>query len=84
VARRAGLLVIVEVRTRGANAYEGALASVSVVKRRRLLTASHRLLAGRLVRDVAMIERVRIDVASVAFKNGVTTVEYIAGAIVDD
>jgi len=81
VARRGALVVVVEVRTRGPGAFQGALASVSVTKRRHLLRATERLWRSRLVHD-AQIERVRIDVAGVSFESGQTRVEYVTGAIV--
>jgi len=81
VAKRGGLVVVVEVRTRGAGAFDTALSSVSITKRRHLLRASHRLWRTHLVAD-SEVERVRIDVAAVSFVSGETTVEYIAGAIV--
>jgi putative endonuclease len=81
VARKGGLVVIVEVRARGRGAYESALASVSVTKRRHLLRATERLWRARLVHDRS-VERVRIDVAAVTFDDGVATVEYIPGAVV--
>ena len=82
VARRRGLVVIVEVRMRGDGAYVGALESVSVVKRRHLLQASGRLWRQHLVHDLG-VERVRIDVAAVTFAPDQTRVEYVEGAIVD-
>ncbi len=80
VARRGPLVVVVEVRTRGAGAFEGALASVTGTKRRHLLLATDRLWRARLVHDPD-IERVRIDVAAVSFEAGETRVEYIQGAV---
>jgi putative endonuclease len=80
VAKKGGLVVVVEVRTRGAGAFEGALASVTGAKRRHLLLATDRLWRGRLVHDPD-VERIRIDVAAVSFEGGATRVEYIPGAI---
>jgi putative endonuclease len=80
VAQRGGLVVIVEVRTRGRGSFESALASISGAKRRHLLLATDRLWRGRLARD-AEVERLRIDVAAVSFDEGETRVEYIAGAV---
>lgn len=81
VARRGGLVVVVEVRTRRAGGYESALGSVSVAKRRRLLHATDRLWRSRLVAD-GSVERVRIDVAAVTFDGRETRVEYVEGAVV--
>ena len=83
VARSGALAAIVEVRTRGAGAYVGALASVDATKRARLLRAADRLWRQRLSK-VKGIERVRIDVAAVTFdagETGETRVEYIEGAL---
>jgi putative endonuclease len=81
VAKRGGLVVIVEVRSRGEGAFESAFESVSIAKRRHLLKASERLWRSRLLSD-ASVERVRIDVASVTFVSGETRVEVAQGAIV--
>jgi len=81
VAKRGGLVVIVEVRTRGRGSYVSALASVSVAKRRHLLRAGERLWRAQLA-SAADVERVRIDVAAVSFEEGATFVEYIPGAVV--
>lgn len=81
VAQRGDLVVVVEVRTRGASAYEGALASMAGKKRMHLVRAAERLWRTRLARrcDVA---RVRIDVAAVHLEGDDARVEYFAGAIV--
>lgn len=83
VARKGGLVAVVEVRTRGAGAFQTALASISATKQRNLLRAADRLWRDRLARD-GDVERVRIDVAAVSFVDGQTRVEYVAGAIVAD
>jgi putative endonuclease len=82
VAQRGELVVVVEVRTRGKGAFEGALASVTLSKRRHLLLATHRLWQGTLQRN-PRVERVRIDVAAVHFEGAQTRVEYFPGAVVD-
>ena len=72
---------MVEVRMRGATAFEKPLASVAGKKKMRLLYAADRLWRGYLSKrpDVA---RMRIDVAGVTFaKDGSVNVEYITGAI---
>ncbi len=81
MARRGGLVVVVEVRSRRLGGYESALGSVSVVKRRRLLNATDRLWRRRFAGDMT-VERTRIDVAGVSFEGGETRVEYVEGAIV--
>ncbi len=83
VARKGGLVAVVEVRTRGPGAFESALASVSVAKRRHLLRAAERLWRSRLVDD-AEVDRMRIDVAAVSFVGPETRVEYVEGAIVGE
>jgi putative endonuclease len=80
VARKGSLLVVTEVRTRGAGSYLGAFESVSRIKRARVLKAVDRLWARRgfLAQGV---KRVRIDVASVSFAGRETHVEYVPSAI---
>ncbi len=80
VARKGPMLVVTEVRTRGAGSYLRAFESVSWAKRVRVLKAVDRLWArrGTLARG---IERVRIDVASVSFVGRETRVEYVPSAI---
>jgi putative endonuclease len=80
VARKGPLVVVVEVRTRGAGAWVGALESVTWAKRQRLRRATSRLWRTRLV-AIRSLERVRIDVAAVSFVGSKTRVEYIAGAV---
>lgn len=80
VARKGALVVVVEVRTRGAGAWVGALESVTWTKRLRLRQATRRLWHTRLAK-MPSIERVRIDVAAVSFVGPKTCVEYIAGAV---
>jgi Holliday junction resolvase-like predicted endonuclease len=81
VARKGGLAVIVEVRSRGPGAYQSALASVSATKRRHLLRAAERLWRETLGAD-ATLHRFRIDVAAVTTEGRKTRVEYVRGAIV--
>jgi putative endonuclease len=80
VARQGPLVAVVEVRTRGRTAQQGPFESVGGTKRRRLRRAVARLWRDTLdaMKDV---ERVRIDVAAVTFEGGVTSVEYVEGAI---
>jgi putative endonuclease len=81
VAQKGTLVVVVEVRTRGRGAFEGALASISPSKRRHLLLATERLWRHQLARDPG-VERVRIDVAAVHWVGSSTRVEYLRGAVV--
>lgn len=80
VARQGSLVAIVEVRTRGATALQGAFESIGATKRARLRKAVERLWRETLeaMKDV---ERVRVDAAAVTFEGGVTSVEYVEGAI---
>jgi hypothetical protein len=58
----------------------GPFASVTPVKRTRLLRATDRLWRSGVV-TLRGIQRVRIDVAAVTFDGGKTLVEYAKGAI---
>lgn len=79
VATKADLCVMVEVRSRGPNAYEKPLASLTSTKKKmHLLNAADRLWR-RYVAKTNM--RLRIDVAGVTFRNGTPEINYIAGAL---
>jgi putative endonuclease len=84
IAEKGALAIVVEVRTRGATAYDNAFSSITHEKRRNLLRATRRLWTSEL-RGRREIERVRIDVAGVrlleAHEGGVE-VTYVEGAIV--
>jgi putative endonuclease len=80
VARRGPLVAIVEVRTRGPGSFTGAFASVTGVKRARLLRAADRLWRFHL-RGMEGVERLRIDVCAVSFGPSGARVEHVAGAI---
>jgi putative endonuclease len=80
VARRGPLLVVAEVRTRGPGSLVGPFESVTRTKRACVLAAVERLWRERR-RELADIERVRIDVAAVTFVGEETRVEFAAGAI---
>jgi putative endonuclease len=80
VARKGALAVIVEVRTRRPGAMVRAFESVTPAKRARVMRGAQRLWRERLAKMVG-VERLRIDVAAVAFIDGVTRVEYVPGAI---
>jgi putative endonuclease len=81
VARKGPLLVVVEVRTRKPGAIVGAFASVTHTKRARVLRAAQRLWRARIA-YMRGVERMRLDVAAVAFVGGETLVDYAPGAIV--
>jgi putative endonuclease len=80
VARRGELVVAVEVRTRGAGSFERALESISRAKQRRMLMAAERLWRDHLAATPG-VERLRIDVAAVAFEGGQARVEYVESAV---
>jgi putative endonuclease len=80
VARKAALVVVVEVRTRGPSAYERAFESIGPGKRARLRAAVDRLWRECLV-SMRGVERLRIDAAEVTSEGERTKVEYVAGAI---
>lgn len=82
VAKRGGLVVIVEVRARGRGALVGPLASIGRDKRARLLRAARGLWRGRL-RRMPDVERVRIDVIAITASEDGPRVEWIEGAITE-
>ena len=73
------LVAIVEVRMRGASAYEAPLASVDKKKRAKLVRAAERLWRERWSRD-ANAPRLRFDVVGVRFDERGTHVEHVPGA----
>ena len=84
VAKKDDLVVIVEVRTRGAGSFEKPLASISRTKKKTLLRASRALWKGRIAK-MSEVRRVRIDVAAVTRDEaGAFHIEWIAGAITED
>lgn len=80
VARKGPLVAVVEVRARRAGSWLGAFASVTAIKRTRVRRATARLWRERLA-AIPGVDRVRIDVAAVAFSGGQTRLEYAAGAL---
>jgi putative endonuclease len=82
VAKKDDLAVVVEVRTRGAGAYEKPLASISRTKQKVLLRAARGVWRGRLSK-MPDVERMRIDVIAVTFEDGTPRVEWIRGAITE-
>ncbi len=80
VARRAELIVVVEVRTRGPSAWTSGFGSIDSAKRRRIRRAGERLWQRRYKND-ASVERLRFDAASVTFdEKGRPEVEYAEAA----
>ncbi|MCH2108579.1 MAG: YraN family protein [Polyangiaceae bacterium] len=79
VARQGEVIVIVEVRYRGAGAYQSALASIGPLKRIRIRRAGKRLWSQRYRRD-PMVARMRFDVAAVSESSEGMALEYIRAA----
>lgn len=79
VARRAELILVVEVRTRGAGAWTTGLGSLSRAKRERIRRAGQRLWRDRY-RDDPTVERLRFDAASVRFDGVQADIDYVVAA----
>jgi putative endonuclease len=81
VAREADTVVVVEVRTRGATAWQTGMASVVGMKSRRVRAAGERLWRQRFQRDLR-VNRMRFDVAVVTFgARGDALIEYARGVM---
>lgn len=79
VVQYGDLVAIVEVRSRGATAYEPPLASVDAKKRAKLVRAAHRLWRERWAKEKNP-PRLRFDVVGVRVDATGTHCEHIAGA----
>ena len=79
VARRAELVLVVEVRTRGAGAWTTGLGSLSHAKRERIRRAGQRLWRDRYKGDPT-VERLRFDAASVRFDGAHADIDYVVAA----
>ncbi len=79
VARRGGLIIVVEVRTRGSGAWTSGFGSIDAAKQQRIRRAGERLWQRRYKNDPSA-ERLRFDAASVRFDNGRAIVEYAPAA----
>lgn len=79
VARRAELILIVEVRTRGAGAWTTGLGSLSRAKCERVRRAGQRLWRDRFKGDPS-VERMRFDAASVRFSGDQADIDYVVAA----
>jgi putative endonuclease len=79
VARRAELILVVEVRTRGPGAWTTGLGSVSRAQRERIRRAGQRLWRDRFKADPS-VERLRFDAASVRFSDGEANIDYVVAA----
>ena len=80
VARDHDTVVVIEVRHRGAGAWQTGLASIAPAKAKRVRAAGERLWRERFLRD-ASVNRMRFDVAVVTFEDGVARIEYALGVI---
>lgn len=83
VAKKDDLVIIVEVRSRGATAFEGPLASIGWNKRRMLLRAARGLWRGRL-KKMPDVARVRIDVIAITPGSDGPRIEWIRGAMTEE
>jgi putative endonuclease len=83
VAKKDDLVILVEVRSRGASAFEGPLASIGWSKRRMLLRAARGLWRGRL-KKMPEVQRVRIDVIAITPGSDGPRIEWIRGAMMED
>jgi putative endonuclease len=81
IARRATLIIIVEVRTRGEGSWTSAFGSLTRSKQERIRLAGQRLWRQRYARDPTA-SQLRFDAACVDFEpgSGVPRVEYVMAA----
>lgn len=80
VARRGGLVAVVEVRSRARRAWTTAFGSIDGLKRMRIRRAGERLWQQRYRHDPSA-ERMRFDAASVRFHGAEgPQIEYVEGA----
>jgi putative endonuclease len=81
VAREGDTVVVVEVRTRGASAWQTGLESVARAKAKRVRAAGERLWRQRFERDPT-VNRMRFDVAVVTYDaHGEPLIEYARGVM---
>jgi putative endonuclease len=79
VARDGDTVVVVEVRTRGAGAWQTGMESIARTKAKRVRAAGERLWRQRFLRDPT-VNRMRFDVAVVTFDEaGNHSIEYARG-----
>lgn len=79
VARRAELIAVVEVRTRGETAWTSGFGSLTPAKRERIRRAGQRLWRERYQHDPS-VRHLRFDAACVHFDAGEARVDYVAAA----
>ena len=81
VAQEGDTVIVVEVRTRGATAWQTGMESIARVKAKRVRTAGEKLWRQRFQRDPT-VNRMRFDVAVVTFDpTGVPSIEYARGVL---
>ena len=81
VARERDTVIVVEVRHRGAGAWQTGLESIARTKAKRVRAAGERLWRERFLHD-ASVNRMRFDVAVVTFeKTGEARIEYAHGVL---
>jgi len=79
VARQREVILVVEVRTRGAGAWTTGLGSMSRSKRDRIRRAGQRLWRDRFKADPG-VDRMRFDAASVTFDGDRADIDYVVAA----
>lgn len=79
VARRGDLVVVVEVRARGASSWTSGFGSLDGKKRYRIRLAGQRLWERRFRHDPS-VNRIRFDAASVVFGPNGPQIEYAEAA----
>jgi putative endonuclease len=81
VAREQDTVIVVEVRTRGAGAWQTGMESIAGLKAKRVRTAGEKLWRKRFEHDPS-VNRMRFDVAVVSYgESGEPTIEYARGVI---
>jgi putative endonuclease len=81
VAREKDTVVVIEVRTRGATAWQTGMESIARAKAKRVRAAGERLWRQRFLRDPS-VNRMRFDVAVVTFDSaGKPSIEYARGVL---
>jgi putative endonuclease len=81
VAKDRDTVVVVEVRTRGATAWQTGMESIARAKAKRVRAAGEKLWRQRFLRDPS-VNRMRFDVAVVTFdETGAPSIEYALGVL---
>jgi putative endonuclease len=80
IARKGSVVCVVEVRHRSPNSWQTPFESIGEVKQRRLRRAAERLWRERYARDCS-VDRIRFDIAAVAFVDGQSVIDYVEGGM---